>query len=230
MTGESGGRPQLLQARSRELFVRPSARPGWFELALLAALLLLALLAWLAKRWTTFEVIYRCVLVSLLVHALLLWWFRDVHPRQDPFEAAAQAGTFEVRLAASPSRQDARQSNAADNCRARARRHNQRSQAARSPTASPRSRIRPARREPRPTRLAAPLPTPATQATPAQTPQPDPAAPKSRLTDLREAPLPESRPRRRPGRSWRLRLPPVTPRPEQGAESGAAKRAPAPTP
>ncbi|HPF12761.1 MAG TPA: hypothetical protein PLJ12_00735 [Planctomycetota bacterium] len=98
---QAPGPSELYVAQTRELFVQPGKPIGWMEALLLLALLLLALLAWLAKRWTTVEVIYRCVLVSILAHALLLWWFRDVHPASDPFEAEAAAATYQVRLAPS---------------------------------------------------------------------------------------------------------------------------------
>ncbi len=105
--GETSTPSGVLAAPSRELFLRPSAPVGWFEILLLLALLLLALLAWLAKRWTTVEVIYRCFLVSLLVHALLLLWFREVHPEQEPVELAQRSPTYQVRLAMDSPRQRA---------------------------------------------------------------------------------------------------------------------------
>jgi Tol biopolymer transport system component len=75
---DTGG--DLFRARSLELYREPGRPVGWRELAALAALLLLALLALLAKRWAGLDVVYKCFLVSLLVHLALLWWFREVYP------------------------------------------------------------------------------------------------------------------------------------------------------
>ncbi len=68
----------LYRARSRELFRVPGRPIGWFDLLVLLSLLLVALLAWLAKRWETLDVLYKCFLVALLLHLLLLWWFQRV--------------------------------------------------------------------------------------------------------------------------------------------------------
>ncbi len=89
----------LFSAKTRELFLKPGRPIGLVDVLLLLALLLLALLAWLAKRWTRMEVIYRCFLVSLVAHALLMWYFRDVIPENPPSELATQGPTFQVRLA-----------------------------------------------------------------------------------------------------------------------------------
>ena len=94
------GDSDLWTARSRELFRVPSRPVGWVELLVLAALVLLALLAWLAKRWETIDVLYRCVLASLIVHLLLLWWFRDLYPEREEFALArGSERTFRVELA-----------------------------------------------------------------------------------------------------------------------------------
>ncbi|MBL4769847.1 MAG: PD40 domain-containing protein [Planctomycetes bacterium] len=90
---------KLFTAKTRELFRKPGRPIGLFDVLLLLALLLLALLAWVAKRWTRMEVIYRCFLVSLVAHALLMWYFRDVIPESPPGELATQGPTFQVRLA-----------------------------------------------------------------------------------------------------------------------------------
>ena len=108
-SGSTERKTSVFEAPTRELFLRPGQPIGWFEILLLLALLLLALLAWLAKRWTTVEVIYRCFLVSLLVHGLLMWWFQDVHPENPPVELAERAATYQVRLALDASASRARQ-------------------------------------------------------------------------------------------------------------------------
>lgn len=75
-------RLQLLRPLPRDPW---SAGPVW--LLLLAALLLL-LLRLLARRWPTLELIYRCLLISALIHLLLWLWLRekpvDVEPTDLP--------------------------------------------------------------------------------------------------------------------------------------------------
>lgn len=91
--------PDLLRAESAELFRLPARPLGWADLALLAALLLLALLAWLSKRWEHLDIIYKCFLVSLLVHLLLMWLMRGVHPESEPQALSpGRAPTFKVRV------------------------------------------------------------------------------------------------------------------------------------
>ncbi|MCB9916596.1 MAG: PD40 domain-containing protein [Planctomycetes bacterium] len=94
---ERGG--DVFVAASRELFLRRDGRPGWVDLLVLAALLTLALLALLAKRWRTVEVLYKCFLVSVVAHLLLLWWFRGLHPEGEVVAFEQGSPTYEVRLA-----------------------------------------------------------------------------------------------------------------------------------
>jgi hypothetical protein len=68
----------LLRARSIELFRLPGRPVGWLDLVILGALLLLALMAWLAKRWPKLDTLYKCYLISLIVHLLLLLWFQGL--------------------------------------------------------------------------------------------------------------------------------------------------------
>lgn len=97
---DRAGDSDLWTARSRELFRVPSRPVGWIDLLVLLGLVLLALLAWLAKRWETIDVLYRCVLVSLIAHLLLLWWFRDLYPDRDEFAlGTGTERTFRVQLA-----------------------------------------------------------------------------------------------------------------------------------
>lgn len=90
----------LFRARSLELFPHPGPVVGWLERLLLFTLLLLALLAWLAKRRGTIEVLYKCFLVSAIAHGLLLWWFRGIHPEAElePLPEG-RAAVYHVRLA-----------------------------------------------------------------------------------------------------------------------------------
>jgi len=97
----------LFQARSLEIFQRPGRRVGWLDLLILIALLVLALLAALAKRWKTIEVLYKCFLVSLLAHLALLWWFRDIHPEPELAELPERGPTYRVQLASSSAASEA---------------------------------------------------------------------------------------------------------------------------
>ncbi|QDV08286.1 WD40-like Beta Propeller Repeat protein [Planctomycetes bacterium Poly30] len=74
------------RATSREVVRTPGKPIGWREIIVLLALLLLALLAALAKRWKGMDVIYKAFLVSLLIHLALLFWARDVVPESGPME------------------------------------------------------------------------------------------------------------------------------------------------
>jgi len=94
--------PHLARARSLELFRVPGRPVGWRELLFLAALLLLALLAFLAKRWEELEVLYKCLLVSLVVHGLLLWWFREVYPEPGRIDLDGPGERMRVRLGIDP--------------------------------------------------------------------------------------------------------------------------------
>ncbi|QDU65989.1 PD40 domain-containing protein [Engelhardtia mirabilis] len=93
-----GSGADLMRATSRELFRREGDPVGLKELLLLVLLLLLALLAWGAKRWRGLDVVYRCFLISLLLHLLLLWWFREVYPESKELELAAREDGVKVRL------------------------------------------------------------------------------------------------------------------------------------
>ncbi len=96
---EPGARA-LARARSLELFRLPPPRLSLQELLLLAAFLLLALLAFLSKRWRALDILYKCFLVSLLLHLLLLLYLRTVHPRSKSFERGGEEeSVHRVRLA-----------------------------------------------------------------------------------------------------------------------------------
>lgn len=98
----------LFVANSRELYRKPGRPVGWMELAILAALLLLALLAKLSTRWSGLEILYKCLLVSLLVHLLLLWWFQHLYPESEPVELESDGSRIRVHLLGDPSRSIAR--------------------------------------------------------------------------------------------------------------------------
>jgi hypothetical protein len=84
--GTAGSPLRFQWARSRELFRQPGEAVGWQEVLTLLLLLLLALLAWGAKHWRGLDVLYRCLLVSLILHALLAWWLQDVYPERAEIE------------------------------------------------------------------------------------------------------------------------------------------------
>ncbi|MBI4878732.1 MAG: PD40 domain-containing protein [Planctomycetes bacterium] len=90
----------LLRARSLELFRMPGRPIGWLDLTILAALLLAALLAWLAKRWESLDVLYRCYLLALVLHLLMLWYFQQVTVKGGAFDApGGRDALFHVALA-----------------------------------------------------------------------------------------------------------------------------------
>ncbi|MEM7308201.1 MAG: hypothetical protein AAF682_16090 [Planctomycetota bacterium] len=88
----------LFRARSRELFALPPRAISLLDLLVLFALLLLALLAFLAKRWRGMEILYKCFLVSCLVHMALLWYLNQVHPEGDPASFGGEDRLFRVRV------------------------------------------------------------------------------------------------------------------------------------
>ncbi len=99
------GERAYYRARSREVFHVPTPRPSLVELLTLLALLVLGLLAWLSKRWRALDILFKCFLVSLLVHLLVLAYLRHVYREPGTGELAdsPDRGTFRVRLAPSPS-------------------------------------------------------------------------------------------------------------------------------
>ncbi|MEL6903936.1 MAG: hypothetical protein AAFP22_00935, partial [Planctomycetota bacterium] len=85
------------RARSSEIVRTPGRPIGWRELLILVSLLVLALLAALAKRWRGLDILYKAFLVSLLIHLLLLAWSREVVPTSEPVELDG-AGEQRVRI------------------------------------------------------------------------------------------------------------------------------------
>ena len=91
------------RATSREVVRTPGKPVGWREIMVLLGLLLLALLAALAKRWRGMDVIYKAFLVSLLIHLALLIWSRDVIPDGGDVELReADENRVRVRLVEDP--------------------------------------------------------------------------------------------------------------------------------
>jgi len=94
------GEPELLRARSRELYRLPAGPASLAEWLFLAGLVLLALVALLAKRWHALDIVYKCLLVSLIVHLLLLLYLRTVYPEGARFGGQGEGDrTYRVRLA-----------------------------------------------------------------------------------------------------------------------------------
>ncbi|HEX6885550.1 MAG TPA: hypothetical protein VF530_19415, partial [Planctomycetota bacterium] len=95
-----GAGSTLLRARSRELFRVPPPAITLAQWLTLVALVLLALLALLAKRWRALDVLYKCLLVSLLLHLLLMYGLRRVFPDETHYATGREEGpSFRVRLA-----------------------------------------------------------------------------------------------------------------------------------
>ena len=99
----------LYRARSMELFRVPGKPIGWVDLLILLSLLLVALLAWLAKRWETLDIIYKCFLVALLLHLLLLWYFQRVMVEGDEVDLPGRDALFRVSIAQARSSNSAQQ-------------------------------------------------------------------------------------------------------------------------
>ena len=104
VTDESGEAPgRVLRARSLELFQQPGRPVGWLDLLLLALLLAVAVFAWLAKRWEQLDAVYKCFLVSLVMHLLLALWLHQVHPEPSEMAAIGSGERLRVRLVGDPS-------------------------------------------------------------------------------------------------------------------------------
>lgn len=99
--------PSLLRARSIELFRVPGRPIGWMEILFVLALLAMALLAWLAKRWETLDVLYKCFLVALAIHLLFLWYSQRVPVEPKEMTLQKREGLFRVQLASALSRAEA---------------------------------------------------------------------------------------------------------------------------
>ncbi|MBK7877454.1 MAG: hypothetical protein IPJ77_17240 [Planctomycetes bacterium] len=76
LRAEPDGALQLVRAPAHELHEVPARPWTWVDTAVVASLLVLALAAYLARRWPALELIYKCLLVSVLLHLLLLLLFQ----------------------------------------------------------------------------------------------------------------------------------------------------------
>lgn len=77
---------ELLVSRSIELFRGAEPARGWADLWLMAALLLLALVAALSKRWEELDLLYKCALASVIAHFLILALLRFLYPSSEAWE------------------------------------------------------------------------------------------------------------------------------------------------
>ena len=75
---DAGAAPHLARALSREVYVLPTRPWTWYDSAVVGSLLLLALSAWMAQRWTGLSLAYKCVLASVIAHLVLLFLLRYV--------------------------------------------------------------------------------------------------------------------------------------------------------
>jgi hypothetical protein len=102
-TREVPGRASdVVRARTLELYRLPALPIAWVDWAILGSLLALALMAYLAERWPGLDTIYKCFLVSVLVHIALLLWFRSVLLEGRGVDEAERSGLHRVRLIAPP--------------------------------------------------------------------------------------------------------------------------------
>jgi hypothetical protein len=92
------GRFALLQTRTRELFPIEAPRFTLADFTVLLLLALIALLAWLARRWEALDILYKCMVVSLLVHLMILWATRRVDVEAKAADFAGTTDTFEVHV------------------------------------------------------------------------------------------------------------------------------------
>ncbi|MGE3165969.1 MAG: hypothetical protein AB7O52_13775 [Planctomycetota bacterium] len=96
------GGTSLIQARGEEWWEthwvllrelpRPTLTAGLWALLLLAAVVLL-ILRLLAHRWPALELIYRCLLISAVLHFLLWLWLRD-EPVEGDIRSLSEATTM----------------------------------------------------------------------------------------------------------------------------------------
>jgi hypothetical protein len=94
-----GGASQLVRARSFELVELPPTKRGWFDLYLMAALLLLALLVALSERFEALDPLWKFYLASLLAHLLFLWLTRHLGLGRGQNAPAPEEGpTFRIQV------------------------------------------------------------------------------------------------------------------------------------
>jgi len=68
---------ETVRSRLRILRELPEGGTPWGAWILFALAALLLIVRFLASRWRGLETLYRCLLISVLAHLLLWWWFAD---------------------------------------------------------------------------------------------------------------------------------------------------------
>ncbi len=89
--------PDLYRTRTRELFPVDADAFTLADFTVLTLLVLVALLAWLARRWEALDLVYKCMVASLLLHLLFLWYSRKVDVEPADVEPAGE-DKYEVQL------------------------------------------------------------------------------------------------------------------------------------
>ncbi|MEQ8762427.1 MAG: hypothetical protein RL885_00770 [Planctomycetota bacterium] len=94
----------LYRAQSRELFPIDADLDLYDKIAgtILLFILTLLLLLFLGKRWKALDIIAKCLLLSLLIHLLLLLWFRTIEVTGELVARQAGGKSFKVRVMSSP--------------------------------------------------------------------------------------------------------------------------------
>ncbi|MCY3003352.1 MAG: hypothetical protein NTV21_16275 [Planctomycetota bacterium] len=95
---EGSPEAELWEAKTIELFRGAEPARGWADLLLIAALLLLAVVAALSKRWEELDLLYKCALASVLLHLLILALLRYLYPDGEPRETPKREQRMRVRL------------------------------------------------------------------------------------------------------------------------------------
>jgi hypothetical protein len=90
----------LACARSQEILLVPPIAWTWFEIVTIAALIVLAALAFLADRFAALDTIYRCYLASVIVHLFLALWLQHVFV--EPGESGPRDTGRKVRVKLAP--------------------------------------------------------------------------------------------------------------------------------
>ncbi len=94
------GLSDVYRVESSELFPLPGER-GILDLiaqVVFILLLLLALFAFLANRWKRLDVVVKCILMSLLLHLLLLLWFRTVELTGALDQQSTRGKSYKIRF------------------------------------------------------------------------------------------------------------------------------------
>ncbi len=105
----------LYRAESRELFPIAADLDLYDKIAgtILLFILTLLLLLFLGNRWKALDIIAKCLLLSLLLHLLLLLWFRTIEVTGDIVQREAGGKSFRVRVLSNPSASERPEANRA---------------------------------------------------------------------------------------------------------------------